>query len=605
MPDIYQRNPYFLGRTKLLQVLRENLCASQSGTYNHRVALYGLGGVGKTQVAVEYVFQYRGKYHSIFWISAATLADLQTGFQGIAENTKCVAVDQKDAASTAKAVLRWLEKQTSWLLVFDNLDEISIVDGYLPDISSGNGHLLITTRNQDPTGIPSQGLEVEVFESDDAVDFLLLRATGRKESQPEVRSTSSEIVAELGYLPLAIEHAAAFIRQSLPDISRFLDMYSKSRKRFLERVPKQNYAYPRAVAATFLMSFDAVKMLNPNATELLTLFAFLNPDGVLIDFLQRGCNGLDEPLKTLVGDSFEFGAALADLGQYSLIRQTKDNQTISLHRLIQVVIRDNLEVNRKAQLMESVVALFLSGFPTFEEDKRELCRRYQAQVDGPLQTLFRLGTENVAEMSIRLGLFLRADGKYSACEPFDKMAVNIYTNIFGDDHPRTLRAMHNLASTYWSEGKLEEARGLEEEVLRETRRTLGDDHPDTLRAMNNLANTYRDQGKLEEARGLQEEVLRERQRTLGDNHPDTLRAMGDLASTYRSQGKLEEARGLEEEVLRERRRILGDEHPDTLNTMHDLANTYRSQGKLEEARGLEEEELERRARIVEKSDLQS
>ena len=107
------------------------------------MALFGLGGVGKTQVAVEYVFKYRSQYHSTFWISAATLADVQTGFQKIAENTKCVTIDQKDAASTAKAVLRWLEKQTSWLLVFDNLDKISIVDGYLPDISSGNGHVRI------------------------------------------------------------------------------------------------------------------------------------------------------------------------------------------------------------------------------------------------------------------------------------------------------------------------------------------------------------------------------------------------------------------------------------------------------------------------------
>ena len=102
------------------------------------------------------------------------MADLQSGFQEIAEYTKCVTVDQRDAASTAKAVLRWLEPQTLWLLVIDNLDEISIVDGYLPDVSSGNGHLLITTRNQDPTGIPAQGLEVEVFKSDDPVNLLLL-----------------------------------------------------------------------------------------------------------------------------------------------------------------------------------------------------------------------------------------------------------------------------------------------------------------------------------------------------------------------------------------------------------------------------------------------
>src|SRR5579859_4309032 len=228
VPDIYRQNPYFLGRTKLLQVLREKLCTSQSQTYNHRVALFGLGGVGKSQVAVEYVFKYRSKYHSTFWISAATLANLQTSFQEIAEKTKCVTIDQKDAASTVKAVLRWLEQQTSWLLVFDNLDEISIVDGYLPDISNGSGHLLIITRNQDPTGIPAQGLEVKVFDSDDAVDLLLLRATGTKESHLESHPVRSKIAVELFNLPLAIDHPIALIQHSSPDISKCLDMYSQS-----------------------------------------------------------------------------------------------------------------------------------------------------------------------------------------------------------------------------------------------------------------------------------------------------------------------------------------------------------------------------------------
>ena len=601
MPDIYQKNPHFLGRTKLLQVLREKLCTSQSQTYNHRVALFGLGGVGKTQVAVEYVFKYRSKYHSIFWISAAILADLQTGFQEIAEKTKCVTgtVDQKDAASTAKAVLRWLEQQTSWLLVLDNLDEISIVNGYLPDIGNGNGHLLITTRNRDPTGIPAEGLEVEVFDSDDAVDLLLLRATGTKESQPETHSVGAEIVAELGYLPLAIEHAAAFIRQSLPDISKFLDIYSKSRKGFLEHVPKQNYAYSRAVAATFLLSFDAAKTINPNAAELLTLFAFLNPDGILIDFLEDGRNGLDEPLKTLVGDGFGFRAALADLGQYSLIRQTNADQTISIHRLVQAVIRDNLDPDRKTQFMKSAVSLFLSGFPDFEADKRELCRRYRAQVDGPLQTLFELGTENVAKISVRFALFLDADGKSSASESFEKIAVDIQTNIFGAEHPDTLTSMDNLALTYWRLGRIEEAVDLQEEVLEKRRQILGVEHADTLTSMNNLSITYRDQGKTAEAVDLQEEVLEKRRQILGVEHPDTLTSMSNLSLTYRDQGKTAEAVDLQEEVLEKHRQILGVEHPDTLTLMSNLSLTYWVQGKTAEAVDLQEEVLEKRRRIRE------
>jgi tetratricopeptide (TPR) repeat protein len=597
MPDMYHRNPYFLGRTELLEVLREKLCASQSGSYNHRVALFGLGGIGKTQVAVEYVFKFRDTYHSIFWISAATSADLQTGFQTIGDSTRDIIVDQKDATSTAKAVLKWLEKQTSWLLVLDNLDEISIVDGYLPDVgSSGNGHLLITTRNRDASGIPAQGLEVEVFESDDAVDLLLLRATGTKESQPEIRSVGTKIVMELGYLPLAIEHAAAFIRQSLPNISIFLEMYSKSRKRFLERAPKQNYAYSRAVAATFLMSFDAVKIMNPNAAELLTLFAFLNPDGILIDFLQDGRYGLDEPLKTIVGDSFEFGVALADLGQYSLIR--RNDETISVHRLVQSVIRDNLEPDRKTQFMESVVELFLSGFPDFTEDRRELCRRYQAQVDGPLQTFSELGTENVAKMAGRLGRFLDEDGKYAAFQSFCRIAVDIHTIIFGAEDHRTLISMDYLARAHRSLGQFKKAAELHEKALEAMQRTLGMEHLDTLISTDNLARAYRSLGQMKEAAELHEKVLEAMQRILGMEHDDTLTTMNNLARAYSSLGQVKEAAQLHGKVLEVRKRTLGMEHRHTFTSMNNLAVAYTRLGQLKEAAELDETVLKTMQRIL-------
>jgi len=267
-----------------------------------------------------------------------------------------------------------------------------------------------------------------------------------------------KIVAELGYLPLAIEHAAAFIRQSLPDISKFLDVYSKSRKMFLERVPKQNYAYSRAVATTFLMSFNAVKTLNPVAAEPLILFAFLNPDGILIDFLQDGRFGLEEPLKTLIGDVFGFGMALADLD-------------------------------------------------------RNLCRRYQAQIDGPLCSLLELGTENVAKMCFRLSGFLWADGKYLACEELERIAVDIYANILGTEHRDILAGMNNLAETYRSLDQMKGAVELHEKVLEARQRTLGMEHPDTLTSMNNLALTYQNLGQMKEAANLHEKVLEARQRT--------------------------------------------------------------------------------------------
>jgi len=544
-----------------------------------------MGGVGKTQLAVQFLFKHKSEYESVFWISAATRADFQTGFQQIAEKIKCVneAGNDADADAVAKAVLAWLKTRNSYLLIIDNLDDISIVQGYLPEICGDNCHVLITTRNRDPTGIPAQGLEVPVFETSDAVNLLLLRVTGKKQTESELKSQATKIVEELGYLALAIEHAAAYIRQS-SSLSKFLDMYSKSRKSFLEDLPEQNSGYPRAVATTFLMSYNEVKKVNPAAAELLTLFAFLNPDGILVDFLHDGQAGLGEPLQRLLEDDFKFGKAMGKLGQFSLIRLSNDGQSISIHRLVQAVIQDHLDPDRKILFVEATLYLFLCVFPTdFEEETRRTWRRYQSQIDGPLQSLFEVGNEGVALMSLRLGQFLNSDGKFSAARQFDQTAVAIYTKIFGLDDPRTLMSMNNLAVVYGNLGQIEKAVEMNENLLSTRQTVFGRDHPDTLTTMNNLAETYMSLGRLKEAKELSEAALEGCQTTFGKEHPNTLKNMSNLAEKYRWEGQLEKAAQLHKKVLGARERTLGVEHPATSTAMNNLATTYLHSGQVAEA----------------------
>jgi len=598
VPQVYQPNPHFVGRDDLIEELRQKLYSSQPETYNHRVALHGMGGVGKTQLAVQYLFKHKSEYESVFWISAATRADFQSRFQQIAEKIKCVNNAGNDADAVAQAVLAWLKTRNSYLLIIDNLDDISIVHGYLSEICGDNCHVLITTRNRDPTGIPAQGLEVPVFEASEAVNLLLLRVTGAKQAEPELRSQAIKIVEELGYLALAIEHAAAHIRQS-SSFSKFLDMYSKSRKSFLEDLPEQNSGYPRAVATTFLMSFNEVKKVNPDAAELVTLFAFLNPDGILVDFLRDGQMGLGEPLQSLLEHEFKFGKALGKLGQFSLIRLSNDRQTISIHRLVQAVIQDHLGPDRKILFAEATLKLFLYVFPNdFQEERRQTWQRYQSQIDGPLQRLSEVGNEGVGLMSLRLGRFLVEDGKFSAARQFDQTGVAIYTKIFGLDNPRTLTSMNNLAVVYWTLGQFEKAVEMGEKVLSTRQTIFGRDHPATLTSMNNLAAVYLGLGRLKEAKELTEAALEGCQTTLGKEHPNTLRSMGNLAQKYREDGQVEKAAELHKKVLGARERTLGLEHPVTLVTMNNLAVMYLKSGQVTEAAELNKQVLEVRQRML-------
>ena len=590
VPEWCQTYPHFVGREELLKKLRNKLFDEQPKKFNHRVALFGMGGVGKTQAAIEYVVRHKGEYNSVFWITAEDQASLLLGFQEIA--TKCAKIEGVDGVSVAREVLRWLETQNSWLLVMDNVDDISIVNNYLPDVEPGEGHILLTTRNPNTTGIHAQGLEVEVFERQTAANLLLLRADLDDKSDVEINSEALKIVEELGFLALAIEQAAAYIREASKNIFNFLGEYYCHRK-VLSRRPRGNWAYQHVIATTWSLSFKIVKERNTDAAQLLNLFAFLNPDEILIEFLDAGRAGLPESLNTLIGDSFNFYTALEILEQFSLIRRPGDGQIVSIHRLVQAVIRDNLGNEDKRGVMEMVVALFLCAFPPFEEDKRQTCRRYQAQVVGPLHALTELNSEDVAKVLLRVGIFLHAEGRYHEVGDFECRAVQTYTLSFGPEDSRTLTAMNYLAETYHALGQTKEASALHEKVLEARTRTSGDEHPNTLTSMNNLAGTYHALGLTKEASALHEKVLEAQTRTLGEEHPNTLTSMNNLAETYHALGsRTKEAAALHEKVLEARTRTLGEEHPDTLSSMYNLAATYWSSDRRNEAIELFERELD-------------
>src|SRR5579862_1014927 len=583
VPEWCQKNDHFVGRANDLERLRNMLCDNKPAKFNHRVAIFGMGGVGKTQVAIQYVVTYKSQYDSVFWITAADLAGLLLGFQEIAAMTKCTDGQTTDAVSVAKQVLRWFESQSSWLLVLDNGDDISVISHYLPDVSDCGGHILITTRNPNATDIPTQGLEIAVFDVETAAHMLLLRADRENPENPEVQKEATSIVKELGFLALAIEQAATFIRVSLKDIFKFLPVYSANRKKILAQRPRENWPYEQVVATTWSLSFEVIKKTDDHAAQLLNLFAFLNPDGILLEFLEAGKAGLCEPLKTLIGDSFEFPRALGLLEQFSLIRRPDYGQMISIHRLIQTILKDNLSGEGKRAFMEMAVSLIRCAFPKFDEGTRLICRKYQAQVVEPLLNLSELGSEGVADISVRVGTFMYNDGKYSGAEQFESKAVEIYTGIFGAADQRTLRSMNNLAEIYGSLGRVKDAVDLHEKVLEVWRRTLGEKHKDTLSSMNNLAETYASLGRVKDAVDLHERVLEVRRRTLGEEHPVTLTSMYNLASAYWSSDRPNEAIDLFERELDACRSVYGERDRGTIASLINLFHRYTDIGRTEDA----------------------
>jgi tetratricopeptide (TPR) repeat protein len=638
----YQKNDQFTGRRAFLAELSTKLWEEDSEKSSHRVILHGLGGVGKTQIALQYAHTHRDNYGNVFWVNAVSDAMLLTGFQEIAKRSGCINdIGTLEPMEIATRVLSWLNAQSQWLLIIDNLEEDCVVEKYLPHPSPFK-HTIITTRNQH-CDIPAEKLEVGVLDLDDSTDLLLTRS--KIAPTTDVHNEATKIVSLLGYLPLAIEQAAAYIREISKNIFNFIKRYTTARILFDKKPQKGIRYYSESVATTWRLSFEKC---NSDTSNLLRLLAFLNPDGILIEFLEAGISGVDEKLQQILPDSERFDLALSELERFSLIKRQGDdkNSKIVIHRLVQAVIKDEMPSDVFLYMTEAIMKLCDSAFPhwntsaSMDNEIRLKCRKFQNQILTPLSDIPSINSAVIGNLSYRFGMFLDQDGKYRESEELLTKAISVFEEVVGSDHRDTFRAKSGLGLIFVNQGlsakaisllepllevatrllgdedldvlemkrrlawayqdlnRMEDAVKLGKEVLEARTRLLGEEYPDTLRIMSNLAWMYYVQGNLGDAVKLEEEVLEARTRLLGKEHPDTLTAMSNLAITYGDQGNWEKAGKLEERVLEARTRLLGKEHPDTLTAMSNLAITYGDQGNWEKAGKLQERVLEARTRLL-------
>ena len=484
--------------------------------------------------------------------------------------------------------------------MIDNLDDVSAVDGFLPPATEGR-YTLITTRNPNVLEIPAKGLEVGVLDMDDAVELLLVRANLTMIDE-KIRNEAIEIVQELGYLALAIEQASAFVRETSRNLFKFLPSYRSDRRRHHQRRPRGNWKYSESVATTWRMSFEQVEQNSEHASLLLRLLAFLNPDGIYLEFLEAGKEALPKNLRAMAEDEDLLYEALGELERFSLIRRQDGEEKVTMHRLVQSVVKDDMSETEFVAMEHSIVALCDAAFPqNWENEMRSVCRKYQEQIIPAISEIKPFVSERYQQILSRLGSFLHDDGKYREAERIRLKALEVAISIHGDDDPSVLNIMGRLAETYREQSKRDEAIELQEKVVQKRAQTLGDDHLDTWAARGDLAASYRSKGRRREAEKIQLDVLQARRRILGEEHPDTLKAMGNLAATYRKQKRLFEALKLQEQVLKKRLNRLGSDHPDTHSAMVIVAVTLKYRGKqdsaeLDRAAKLEREVIEARKR---------
>jgi hypothetical protein len=338
----HRRNPNFTGREDLLRSLHDALAFGKPAALTQ--AMVGLGGIGKTQTAIEYAYRHQSEYNLVWWIRSEDTATLASDYAALAEPLELPERGAQDQTSITKAVTRALAQRSGWLLIFDNAETPEHIDPYLP---GGAGHVIVTSRDPAFKGI-AQPLQVEEMPPNEAVELLLKRAnreqTAAAARKEDDRKAAAELADELGYLPLALNQAAAYVDATGADFAGYLKLFRTQQKERLK--DGRNLARDeRTIDGTWELSIKKVEALSPAAAQLMNLCAFFAPDDIPRDMLQAGKEFLQEPLAQAVADESQWNDAMQALRRYSLAERSGD--LISIHRLVQAVIRAHL--NRAAE----------------------------------------------------------------------------------------------------------------------------------------------------------------------------------------------------------------------------------------------------------------
>jgi hypothetical protein len=577
--NLARRNAAFTGRDVMLNSLHATLVGGSRVAVQ---ALHGLGGVGKTQLALEYAHRFAGEYELVWWIPSEQPELVGDHLAALAQELRLV-VTETPTPEAVEALRRYLRGAGRWLLVFDNAEDRDHLAPWLPD---GPGDLLITSRNPNWTGV-AHPVDVDVFTRDESNSLLRVHL-------PHLGEADADRLAEaLGDLPLAVGQAMDLLAETRMPVGDYLrDLAGHTAGLMREGRPLAGY--PVSLAATVTLTADRLRAADPAAGHLLYLCSRLGPEPIPMDLFTARPDLLPDPLIAVARTSLAFGQVLAQLRRYGLCRLAETGPV--LHRLVGAVLRDNDP--DPALHRATVERLLVAARPDNGTDPRcwprwtmllpHILAADPATTDDP-------DLRAVANIAV---WHLNERGEPEAALPLAQEFHQAWQERHGPDDDSALYSRNTLAAIHRHLGDVRQARDLDEENLARKRRLHGEDHRLTLVSASNLANDLFDLGEFARARELNEDTLARSRRVLGDDHPDTIRSMASLANDLFRIGDFRRARNLNQEALSRFRTVLGEDHPDTLRSARAVARDFRRIGLYRQGWILDEDTLARSRRVL-------
>jgi tetratricopeptide (TPR) repeat protein len=571
----YPRNPNFTGRERLLDSMHQSLTSDNPSA---RVqAVYGMGGVGKSQLALEYAYRHRDDYAIIWWVPSDDPATASLHLSKLAARLGMRMSSGGLTPEDVRAALHQeLKGRSDWLIIFDNAPDPDAIAALLPERS---GAVIITSRNPD-WGSLAQSFCLRVLERADSIQFLQKR-TGLSNAD----GAAGKLAQAVGDLPLALEQAAATVEQARITFADYLGRFENHWAELLRsgRTPGD---YPDTVAMTWELAFREVTRDAPVAAALLNLCAFLAPVDIPRSFLTRAATALPRPLSSTVADPLQLDNVIARLHRYSLVDVTE--KTLAIHKLVAAVARDRLTQQQHDNWCD-VALRMVEGTFVFNENSTEGWGHCAAILPHALTVARHAETagispEVVAKLLNQVGLYLHQIARYREARGVLERALTQHERAFGESNPRRSAIVNNLGRVLRRLGHLEEARAHFEAALVVDQASYGESHAHVAEIVNNYGNCLHIAGEIEQAREQFEWALAVCEMHYGAEHPKVATVINNLGYAHAGLGDADRAVEHLQRALTMAEATYGPNHPTLASIRTNLGLALRLRGEDEQAR---------------------
>lgn len=596
--NLPERNSYFSGREEQLRAIAEAFRKSRTVVVKQTIS--GLGGVGKTQLAREFAYRYGSNYETGIWeINADSAAAVYAEFVEFSRIFQIDLPADFTENDLRQAVGTWMRENDRWLIIFDNLDNEDVISSYIPN-NGVCGHILVTTRNL--TLDLGGHIDLSVFDLGEALCFLDNRLAECVHLEKDADAFKKDLCLRLGCLPLALEQAAAYIKVTRTNFSRYLKMLNESGLEAFD-IGADRYNMPehytKSVTTTWEISFNTIAL--EGAKQLFYLCAYLAPDRIPVKLFTEKREILPEPVRSNLSAILETNRIVTELRKYSLTGGT--SEYIHIHRLVQEVVRNKLKSDKQWARYDLQLLYESFAFEYGDMASHEAFLMYIPHVEAFATVGKTLLTE--AEDQELLALLFGTGGRgydylgeYKKAVQWNQKALNIRKNLLGENHYMTAVSYNNLASAYQAAGEYVKAKQLFQSALTIFQKELGPDHGAVASAYSNLGGLCDCQGEYDKALEYYQKALDIRLEIFGENHNETADIYNNIAFVYNRLARFQEALETHEKVLKIRKATLGEQHLLTATSYGNIAYTYAGMGDFPKALELQHKVLEIRVAVL-------